>query len=89
MLSSPKTNALQNGILKRTVEMKAQFKKKLFKSNFAIHMSLNMCTAPYHFFLSIIIHFVNQDWIFHKMLLAFTHMIDHDGAGLVEIVHNT
>lgn len=38
----PKADAPWNGILKRAKEMKVELKKKLSKSNFSVHMSLDM-----------------------------------------------
>ncbi|BBM99603.1 hypothetical protein Mp_1g22340 [Marchantia polymorpha subsp. ruderalis] len=85
-----KADALRNGILKRAENMRSELKKELSKSNFTIHMSLDMWTSPNQFsFLAIVIHFVGPDWTLHKKLLTFTDTTDHSGAGLAEIVQHT
>lgn len=59
----PKADALRNGIMKRTENMREELKKLMANDNTAVHLCLDMWTSSNQFsFLAITAHYIDDCW---------------------------
>ena len=86
----PKADALRNGVVQRTENMKTDLKETLAREETAVHLCLDMWTSANQFsFLAVTAHYVDSNWKLTEKLLSFCETTDHTGSGMARLVKTT